>query len=352
MKPLLLDKGKKVQPSASGLTDSYKHAMLANLHFKPLDKIDDVRIERLQFGQQNLIAYEPSNLTFRHLSNCQLDKQQKCLIDNIWIAHNKKDTKYVIAVLNALGYYFPNKNKENRFKYYVVILGKTNGVFQTWIEVLDSIKKFQKPLFKGFNDFTEALDYARGILGPNYYISPALRQNPDKIPQYNIQRDTDKVIFCNHCSSMTEAFKRLNLKNEALMQENATLRERLNKMESKGKNVKNQTDTQGFPSQTKMDEMSVHSPLNAKKSTVSDEDTASPVQTVAGKDFSNPLMAVTLPKSERDESSSSRRKLHFCLIVWLNESGNFLLEDELSSLSLFGKVTAINGFEKSLPATI
>ena len=58
-----------------------------------------------------------------------------------------------------------------------------------------------------------------------------------------------------------------------------------------------------------MDEMGVHSPLNAKKSTVSDDDTASPVQTVAGKDFSNPLMAVTLPKSERDESSSSRRKL-------------------------------------------
>ena len=85
--------------------------MLSNLHFRPLNKIDDVRIERLQFGQQHLIAYEPSNWTFRHLSNCQLDKQQTFLIDNIWIAHNKKDTKYVIAILNALGYYFTNKNK-------------------------------------------------------------------------------------------------------------------------------------------------------------------------------------------------------------------------------------------------
>lgn len=77
MRPLLSDKGKKVQPSTSGLADSYKHAMLANLHFKPLDKIDDVRIERIQFGQQNLMAYEPSNLTFRHLSNCQLEKTTK-----------------------------------------------------------------------------------------------------------------------------------------------------------------------------------------------------------------------------------------------------------------------------------
>ena len=64
----------------------------------------------------------------------------------------------------------------------MVIHGKTKGVFQTWIEVLDSNKGFQKHLFKGFNDFTKALDYARGILGPNYYISPALRQNPDKNP--------------------------------------------------------------------------------------------------------------------------------------------------------------------------
>ena len=89
------------------------------------------------------------------------------------------------------------------------------------------------------------------------------------------------------------------------MQENAKLRERLNKMESKGKNVKNQTDIQGFPSQTKMDEMGVHSPLNGKKSIVSDEDTASPVQTIVGKDFSNPLMDVSLPKSEKDEGPSS-----------------------------------------------
>ena len=61
-----------------------------------------------------------------------------------------------------------------------------------------------------------------------------------------------------------------------------------------------------------MDEMNVHFPLNVKKSTVSDEDTASPVQTVADKDLSNPFMAVTLSKSEKEESSSfsqNRRRL-------------------------------------------
>ena len=49
-----------------------------------------------------------------------------------------------------------------------------------------------------------------------------------------------------------------------------------------------------------MDEMGVHSLLNVKKSTVSDEDTASPVQTLAGKDLANPFMAITLPKSENE----------------------------------------------------
>ncbi|OIS96878.1 hypothetical protein A4A49_52739 [Nicotiana attenuata] len=46
--------------------------------------------------------------------------------------------------------------------------------------------------------------------------------------------------------------------------------------------------------------------MNVTKSTVSDTNTASPVQTVTGKDTSNPFMAVTLPKSE-DEGSSRLR---------------------------------------------
>ncbi|KAH0678274.1 hypothetical protein KY284_019359 [Solanum tuberosum] len=70
-----------------------------------------------------------------------------------------------------------------------------------------------------------------------------------------------------------------------------------------------QTSEKSFPSLEKMDEQGVHSPTNAEKSTVSNKkDTASPVQTVAGKDTSNPFMAVILPKNE-DEGSSSRRRL-------------------------------------------
>ena len=72
-----------------------------------------------------------------------------------------------------------------------------------------------------------------------------------------------------------------------------------------------------------MDEKGVHFPLNAQKSTVPDVGTASSIQTVTGKDKSNPLMAVTLPKSEGEGCSSSKNKL--------TRSGNKILKKTLIS---------------------
>ncbi|KAG5591572.1 hypothetical protein H5410_042086 [Solanum commersonii] len=81
---------------------------------------------------------------------------------------------------------------------------------------------------------------------------------------------------------MTEAFKRLNAKVEALLQENTKLMEQIKSLKGCA-----------FPNE-------------CKKIQSDNKDTASPDQTVAGKDTSNPFMAVTLPKSE-GEGSSSRR---------------------------------------------
>ncbi|KAG5577004.1 hypothetical protein H5410_057138 [Solanum commersonii] len=113
---------------------------------------------------------------------------------------------------------------------------------------------------------------------------------------------------------MTEAFKRLNAKVETLLQENAKLMEQVQSLKGKGTiqqiHTSTQTSESSCPSHDKMDEQGVHSPTNAKRSTVSDnKDTASPVQTVAGKDTSNPFMAVILPKNEDEGCSSSRRRL-------------------------------------------
>ncbi|KAG5627763.1 hypothetical protein H5410_012981 [Solanum commersonii] len=109
---------------------------------------------------------------------------------------------------------------------------------------------------------------------------------------------------------MTEAFKRLNAKLEALLQENANLMEQVQSLKGKGTIQKIHTSTQtaesSFPSQDKMDEQSVHSPTNAKRSIISNKDIASPVQTVAGKDTSNPFMAVILPKNENEDPEGDR----------------------------------------------
>ncbi|KAG5631037.1 hypothetical protein H5410_002754 [Solanum commersonii] len=112
---------------------------------------------------------------------------------------------------------------------------------------------------------------------------------------------------------MTEAFKRLNAKVEALLQENAKLMEQVKLFKGKESVQKIHTSTQtpepSFPSQEKMNEQGVHSPMNVKRSIVSDnKDTASPIQTVAGKDTSNLFMAVILPKNE-DEGFPSRQRL-------------------------------------------
>ncbi|KAG5629025.1 hypothetical protein H5410_000742 [Solanum commersonii] len=79
-----------------------------------------------------------------------------------------------------------------------------------------------------------------------------------------------------------EAFKRLNGKAEALLQENAKLIEQVKLFKGKDSSQKvhtgTQTSTPSFPSLDKMDEKGVHSPTNAIKSTVSDDKaTASPV---------------------------------------------------------------------------
>ncbi|KAG5597148.1 hypothetical protein H5410_038380 [Solanum commersonii] len=195
------------------------------------------------------------------------------------------------------------------------IQGRLQGVFQTWIEVIDSIKDFSTPLFKGFDELNEALDYARGTLGPNYFISLALRQISRPSFQYNIQKDIDKIIFCDHCSSMIEGFKRLNQTIERLETEKGKMTKHIHSLQERIRflleNTNQTIPLKSSPSHYKMDKMGVHSPTNVERAIVLAKGTASPVQTVAGKDSSNPLMVDTLPKSrqaKRQRDSFKREK--------------------------------------------
>ena len=284
-------KGKATASTSESSVDNYLKILLSNTHFRPQTMLNtsqtsiDQTIERIHFGRQNLIYYPESNFSFKTRPEARVDRNQKCLLDNLWISYNKtpRDVSYFLAVMNALAQYFTEKNLTNKFKFYVIIQGRTPGIYQTWIQVIDAIKGFKDPLYKGFNNFHEALDYARGNLGPNFYVVPEL-QNQTKIPQYNIQKDTNKIIFCDHCTSMTENFRRLNHKNEILEKErnelirqNMILQDYIRDIEKTQEqasfsNTATQTSFQpqdfqpqvSSPSPLKMDQMGVHSPENVR----------------------------------------------------------------------------------------
>uniref|UniRef100_A0A0V0ILS4 Putative ovule protein n=1 Tax=Solanum chacoense TaxID=4108 RepID=A0A0V0ILS4_SOLCH len=120
-----IDKGKGV----ASASDTYTQTLLGNMKFRPQTTSVEM-MDRMYFGKHNLICYPNFNLSFRDLPECVLDKPQKCLADNLWMTYNKKDNKYFIASLNALCQYFTDKSRENKFKYYVVIHGKTNVFFK------------------------------------------------------------------------------------------------------------------------------------------------------------------------------------------------------------------------------
>ncbi|KAJ8556405.1 hypothetical protein K7X08_029796 [Anisodus acutangulus] len=89
--------------------DDYRQTVLGNLNFRPITAHETPTLERLYFGKNNLVSFPSSNLTFKTLPDYVLDRQQKCLIDNLWIAHSRKDTSHFVATLNCTSHYFNDK---------------------------------------------------------------------------------------------------------------------------------------------------------------------------------------------------------------------------------------------------
>ena len=131
--------------------------------------------DNIRFGNQTLQVFPNSNISFEALPHVSLSKEEKCLLDNLWIAYGSepKDRRYFIACLNALSQHF--NQTHNRFKFYVVLKGKYTCFFHTWIEVIEAIQGFNDPLYNGFNDYQQALTVARMHLRMNFYISDSLK---------------------------------------------------------------------------------------------------------------------------------------------------------------------------------
>ncbi|XP_022849308.1 uncharacterized protein LOC111371506 [Olea europaea var. sylvestris] len=180
--------------------------------------------------------------------------------------------------MNALSEHF-SQNKQ-RFKFYVVVKGKNPGIFHSWIEVLDCIKNFPDPLYKGFTNFQEALDAARQHIGINFYLSHSLKNYSD--PPLDFSPNKDQNIFCQHCECMQRNYKVINEANQNFSLERTQLQKKVAQLEKEILDLKVQ-----YPTGT----------MEPKKSI------ASPGQTVAGKDLSNPLKIVELPKAQQTQGT-------------------------------------------------
>lgn len=189
--------------------------------------------EKIRFGNQELLVFPRGKMSFKEFSHITLSKEQKCILDNLWISFNKKDQKYFLACMNSLSEHF--HQTKTHFKFYVVFKGNLLGIwiFHTWIEVLDSIKDFKNPLFKGFNNLSEALDHARNFLGLNFHISPSLRTVYESPLDYSVVKDQKgKILFCDHCETLSKDFKRINEHNNLLIHEKRILLQKISDLKA------------------------------------------------------------------------------------------------------------------------
>lgn len=112
--------------------------------------------------------------------------------------------------------------QHSRFKFYVVFQGKISGIFHTWLEIQDSISDFPKPIFKGFNNLSEAHSAARSHIGLNYFVAPSLR-NYAEAPPTHITHDTNQILFCDHCEILQKTVLHLNKEKDDLAGQNTYL---------------------------------------------------------------------------------------------------------------------------------
>ena len=191
----------------------------------------------MKIGGKDLMVYpRGSNLQFRVNSRTSRNEVHQVLLDNLWNARNISDKSNTLV---ALAYFLDNLPAQS-FAYYVVVKGRTPGIYSAWESVIETTKEYQTPFFKGFRILAEALEFARKSIGLNFFIDPEckleLQQNAAR--QLNIQPSTsyanavehdniNRLEFCRHCDNLTKNFNRLNNKCREYNEEINSQKEKL-----------------------------------------------------------------------------------------------------------------------------
>ena len=100
-----------------------------------------------------------------------------------------------------------------------------------WILVVEQVKIFKNPLYKGFRNLHEALAFARSSIGIKFFVDPLcknelqrVRSHYDKTPSCSyssvVECDNINILeFCRHCDSMVRNYKLLNDKRRSYNEE-------------------------------------------------------------------------------------------------------------------------------------
>lgn len=149
-------------------------------------------IETMSFGAENkLRIFPPNTYKFKPKNHIVLDDQQECILDNFWYQYNNKreDKGYMLSILNSLAEYFNMMNgiiptAENieapeKIPLYILYSGKAPGIYVTYEKILAEkigAKYTGGASWKKYMEIDQALEFARMVLGVNYFIEPAAKE--------------------------------------------------------------------------------------------------------------------------------------------------------------------------------
>ncbi|PON45397.1 Ribonuclease H1, N-terminal [Trema orientale] len=165
--------------------------------------------DRLSFSD-----FSKTTWAFKAQEGIELAKPEKILIDNLWVAHNRHDTKHIIATLNGLSIYFSKKNDD--FKCYVVFNGPRPGIYKSWASVTQITKGFNSQ-YKKYNTAQAAIIDAQTYIGQKYYIDPDIKDHMPNGPS-NVESIIEAHTFNKEIINLKKQVIELEEKNQMLQE--------------------------------------------------------------------------------------------------------------------------------------
>lgn len=110
------------------------------------------------FDDYLLPLYPKGDRRFKKPAGYTLGDNQQCLVDNLFCSLHDKNS--LIISLNVLCVYFlkiKEKPLSKNFSFYVVFKGYNPVIYLMWIKVLEQIRGFKNPVFRGYYSLEVAL---------------------------------------------------------------------------------------------------------------------------------------------------------------------------------------------------